>query len=734
MNEPASQQRQILNAISGAVPLPAVSWKYTVGLLFTTAAILLVPLCYLLSVTLVIGCLVAFFLHLKWFLAGWTLVPRILVIGSVITVGASCLLGLIKPLFARMIIVQRPRTLRRNTEPFLYEYIDQLCDAVGTSRPTHIYVTCDLNAAAEFRRGWMGVFGRQDLSLYLGLPLVAGLTLRQFTGVLAHELGHFTQRAAMSLEYIVRRTNHWFAHAAHERDAVDVWLMVQCQNRGMLAPPCWFARGVVWITRRVLLCLSYAGNVIGCLMSREMEFSADRCEVRTVGATTLASTLRRLRELRLAHQTSLRDIAAFLEEGRLPDNLIALVIANTAFVSPKLKKKLRRLMDQEKTGIFDTHPSDIDRIQAGACDASPGMFQPGKLPPNLLATALFNRFEEISKTLTIEFYEGILNQPIKARDLHPVEKLMERQSEQIRAAKALRRYFQADIPRLRPLPLASQAADKPAHPREVANELKATRERMLSELTAYKDVTPRYQMAEETYFETISAQTLLQAGLPLNPHDYRLAKATLECAAAKQTRSREGIANLAAKLLPFETEAGNRLSFALQLLHLPNVARNIDDGDDLQYEVQTLLPEAALISHLMGELPSLRIVFMRLSTLCDAMKNAPANSGVNESIAQHVSTLRSRLVSIRKEMGGHLYPFDHAQAETTLQEYALPRIPAENELTELISVADALQSRLVTIQLRLFARLAQAAEKVEAVLGMPQLPEPDDDAAGEDFA
>lgn len=734
MNEPANQQRQILNAISGTVPLPAVSWKYTIGLLFTTAAILLLPLCYLLTMALVIGCLFAFFFHLEWCLAGWTLIPRSLVVGSVITVGASLLLGLIKPLFARTITLQRPRPLKRSAEPFLYEYIDQLCDALGASRPSHIYVTCDLNAAAEFRRGWMGIFGSQELSLYLGLPVVAGLTLRQFTGVLAHELGHFTQRAAMSLEYVVRRTNHWFVQAANERDTVDIWLMDQCQAHGALALPCWFARGVVWSTRRVLLWLSYSGNVIGCLMSREMEFSADRCEVHAVGAATHAATLRRLRELKLAHQTSLRDIASFLEEGRLPDDVVALVIANTAFISPKLRKKLRRLMDQEKTGIFDTHPSDIDRIQAGASDGSLGVFQSGKLPPQLLATALFNRFEEVSKTLTIEFYEGILNQPIKARDLHPVEKLMERQSEQIRAAKALRRYFQTDIPRLRPLPLASQAAEMPAHPREVANEVKSTRERMLAELAAYKESTPRYQIAEETYFETIAAQTLLQAGLTLNPRDYRLAEATSECVAAKQTRSREGIANLAAKLLPFETEAGNRLSFALQLLHLPNVARNIPDGDHLQYEVQTLLPEAALISHLMGELPSIRIAFVRLSTLCGAKKNAPANANLNESISQQVSILRGRLASIRKEMGGHLYPFDHAQAETTLQEYALLRIPAEAELTELISVADTLQSRLVTIQLRLFARLAQAAEKVEIVLGMPPLAEPDDDTTGEDFA
>jgi hypothetical protein len=35
-----------------------------------------------------------------------------------------------------------------------------------------------------------------------------------------------------------------------------------------------------------------------------------------------------------------------------------------------------------------------------------------------------------------------------------------------------------------------------------------------------------------------------------------------------------------------------------------------------------------------------------------------------------------------------------------------------------------MHSRLIVIQLRLFARLARAAEKVEAAIGMPPLPEP----------
>jgi hypothetical protein len=77
-------------------------------------------------------------------------------------------------------------------------------------------------------------------------------------------------------------------------------------------------------------------------------------------------------------------------------------------------------------------------------------------------------------------------------------------------------------------------------------------------------------------------------------------------------------------------------------------------------------------------------------------------------------------------MGTHLYPFDHAQATTTLQTFALPQIPDERDLEGLVVATDQMQSRLVTIQMRMFARLAQAAERIELAIGMPPLPEPEE--------
>lgn len=730
---PALTERKtrVLNAIAGKVELPRVSRKYVLGLLLTASGVLLLPLLYFCVIILAIGCQFALLRHSDSLFAGIPSIVRWTVLCLSTLFVSGLVVGLLKPLFAKTYSAQRSRPLRREAEPLLTAYVDRLCEVLGTPRPSAIHINCDLNAGAEIQRGLLGLFGNRSISLHIGLPLVAGLTLRQFTGVLTHELGHFTQRTAMWLENLVRRTNDWFQRASLERDPIDEWLDRQCAGRSPLSGFCFVARGLVWLARRILLGLSHAGTAISCLMSREMEFHADTCQVRVVGAPALAATLRRLRELTLAQQISFRDIAAFYSEGRLPDDMIALVSANVDLIPHHVKSKLQRMVSEEQTGMFDTHPSDQDRIRAAGEDGSPGLFQSGTLPDDVPASVLFTRFDELSKFVTEQYYRETLNPKRPARTLHSVDKLLERQNEEIHAAKVLRRYFQTGIPTLRPLPIAPQSTEEPDNPNEVARELKSSRDRMLEELPNYQRLIPRYRSAEETFFETIAAQTLLQAGLAIDPSEFRLSHPHLEAVMQKQARARESIAHLAGRMLPFETDAGNRLSFALQLLHVPGVIQRIPHGDDVGYEVKQLLPEAQYVSRLMGELPSIRVVFHRLMTLWKKHNRHRPTDRVLEMILAQLKTLRSRLTSIQNEMGHHLYPFDHVRAETTLKEYALPFIPSEQDFGEVVKVTEEMQTRLIVIQSRLFARLSVAAEKAEAAMGMPRLSEPTRDDTGD---
>src|SRR5690606_29383698 len=120
------------------------------------------------------------------------------------------------------------------------------------------------NASASFRRGLLSFFGN-DLVLTLGLPLVAALDLRQLTGVLAHELGHFRQGLAMRLTYIIQRINGWFFRVVYERDGWDERLAAATHEQAfqpvilivLLAQVC------VWLSRQALKALMYVALGVG---------------------------------------------------------------------------------------------------------------------------------------------------------------------------------------------------------------------------------------------------------------------------------------------------------------------------------------------------------------------------------------------------------------------------------------------------------------------------------------
>ena len=94
------------------------------------------------------------------------------------------------------------------------------------------------------------------------------------------------------------------------------------------------------------------------------------------------------------------------------------------------------------------------------------------------------------------------------------------------------------------------------------------------------------------------------------------------------------------------------------------------------------------------------------------------------ALVETVGSLRQRLKSIHQEMGEFIYPLDHQKKDMTIREFALPYVPDEDQWGEMLNVADELMSRLVVVQLRVFARLAKIAEQVESALGLPPLPEP----------
>ena len=143
----------------------------------------------------------------------------------------------------------------------------------------------------------------------------------------------------------------------------------------------------VWLCRRVLWVLMALGHAASGFLLRQMEFDADRYEARMVGGEVFTETCRRLRVLGLAAEGAYADLAsswAGAPAARRPDE------ADPGQRGPDPRAGLGgppRGRGQGRTGLFDTHPADHQRIARACAEATEGIFTWTAAPPTSSATS-----------------------------------------------------------------------------------------------------------------------------------------------------------------------------------------------------------------------------------------------------------------------------------------------------------------------------------------------------------
>jgi Zn-dependent protease with chaperone function len=414
---------EIIAAFGPPVPATRTSFFYTLGMLLVTVTMIVLPMIYLALVLLAAWGVYLYATHFSFLLTSMSGGARVYLIKLVIYlgplfVGAVVLFFMVKPLFARRGVRSQPLALNPGVEATLYAFIARICDTVGAPMPRRIDLDCQLNASAGFRRGLWSLFGN-DLVLTIGVPMVAGLNLREFAGVVAHEFGHFTQGFGMRLSYIVRSINAWFARVVYERDAWDVtleeWGMETEDWRVMLVVN--FARLGIWFSRMILMMLMFVGHGVSCFLLRQMEYDADSYEIKLAGSDAFESTARRMAVLNEAQTKAYKEMRSVWNLSRkLPDNFPAYLCKQDATIPPRVREHIQDTLGLSRTGIFHTHPSDGDRIRRARQAAEPGVFH-----LEAPATILFSNFEVLSKQITHIHYADELRIPFEPSALRPVE-------------------------------------------------------------------------------------------------------------------------------------------------------------------------------------------------------------------------------------------------------------------------------------------------------------------------
>ncbi|GDY25535.1 hypothetical protein AHAT_14250 [Agarivorans sp. Toyoura001] len=499
-----------IKLLSGEFPRSSVSREYRIGMVCTLLISMIAPVIYLAMLLGLISFSVFYFSVLVSNIGDFSngiAIQALLVVPYFIV--AVLILFLLKPLFATY---QQPKRYRLQAKraPALFNLVYVMCDKLSVPRPSEICLDTEVNASAGGLDGLMSL-RNGELRLTIGLPLLTGMNMRQLSGILAHEFGHFAQAQAMQTRYIVQTTNNWFYSRAYHADEWDLRLekwaaqehMPLVMHIGIIA-----AKFSIRLTRFIFSGLFKLNFRLTQYMSRAMEFDADSYESRFVGSDQFENTAIELRKLALAAQKVSDTNKLAWNDNKLLAN-IPLAIANLAAQTSKTQlSKIEQQIQRGESSPWDSHPADIDRITFVTERNDKGIFK-SELPASLLITDIETLCESVSAF-------SYTSQGIKQPSNYMVsnDTLIENEQQKQQSGEYLKLFF-GDMYSGRFFNLSTLVESKPQGLADCIEQIN----------TRYAHVATQ----EQNYFkqlDTLRESSLLkiyyEANLPVEPKDFDL--------------------------------------------------------------------------------------------------------------------------------------------------------------------------------------------------------------------
>jgi len=699
-------------AFTGVIARTKTGPLYSAGLAVVAFAMVLLPFIYL---TLILLAAWAVLWHLKndtWIFDGPSgrggFSQFLLYLGPAVA-GGILVFFLVKPFFAAKAKRPEPITLDPEQEPLLFAFVQKICRLVGAPAPCRIDVDCEVNASASLRRGLWS----KDLVLTIGLPLATGLDMRQFAGVLAHEFGHFAQGAGMRLTYIVRNINFWFARVVYERDAWDLKLEQSAKRIDWrIGIMLHMARACVWLSRRILWVLMHAGHGISCFMLRQMEYDADSYETKLAGSDVFESAASRLRVLNAATQVAYQDVRQSWASNRLPEDLPLLIHHKASSLPAAVQQKLSTSAASAKTGWFDTHPCDADRIRAARRLNQPGVFR--LTEP---AARLFSDFAAVSKRVTRHQYEKHFELEFTEQNLMPAEEILRESAASAQANAMVAKYYGSVNLSLKPL-LATGALPAITNEAEAIGTWREAREATEALRAEAAELSAECGEQQKRLVELISAHTLTKAGFKLKPGAFGLPDEPLSLSEQKTAarsaleETTAAISDRLARLDPFMAALRQRVTLALRLAPTGKSGLSAEGAGELA----ALAPLLAAVG---AEMPRAHEMGSKLSAfalLAQIRGNHSDPAAVDKIVSALAAELQSWISGIQERLKPFAYPFPHARGQLTVAEYARSEKPAEFELQRVYQDGQSHVDRLFALHYRLIGRILVHADAAETSL------------------
>jgi Zn-dependent protease with chaperone function len=264
----------------------------------------------------------------------------------------------------------------KEQQPELFEFIELLCKEIRCPVPEDVCLSHDANAGVLFPASLLGLVIPPRKKLLLGLALINDLNLMEFKALLAHELGHFSQRSLRLSGHVIV-VNRLLANMVYVRGPWNQWVIRGSETLGvsLIAVPLFM---LVELTRALIekifrgLCRSHLS------LRHEMEFNADLVAVSVCGSDAAVNLLVKAEFGQACLSQTKHDLTLAAEHQRFTRNLLfhhqrAADYLRTDQRNPKLGRvpdlpedgtippAIFQPEDTSSLPMWDDHPSHYER-------------------------------------------------------------------------------------------------------------------------------------------------------------------------------------------------------------------------------------------------------------------------------------------------------------------------------------------------------------------------------------
>ncbi len=691
-------------------PIPK-SPRYHLALLFAACAVVFLPLAYLALISGLSALLWVYYDYLGWkFELLQDLIWLPLYLGPAISL-ATLVAFLLYPVFTTRATHLSQQVVHPKQQPHLYAFVAQLSQVLGVQPPQLISITHEANAFAGPAGGFLGVL-RGERRLVIGLPLVEMLQVKQFGGILAHELGHFSQRNGQILVTLMRLIQSWFRRVvAEENHSLDRFTQRLSQEWKAIAVFILFARALLVITRFFFVSFGWIADVITGFLLRQMEYDADRYEARLIGRDVFAETTRELFHIQLAHEIAMNELMLYVPEGKLVDNLPAFTAYHRRQISGEALAHFKQMQEADVRALSDSHPTFAARVK----NADRAAEQP-ILVSEAQAATLFEDFPALCRDFTRTYYETLLKEQFQPSMLYDVATLNLQRKIEREGAQALARFFHGSL-NLSTGTLRFPSRPAKEHKYRVYNPVglaKHRRDFLLEEQTTYRGLLNQYEglLQQKLQYRRVHIKATFQQENNDPPeaitHDH------LEVLNDQMNRVRG-----------FIEQHEERLGRMWQLSSL--FFAQIKDDDWLQGALRALPNWQALLRLLNQNLPKiehLREVRAEVAALLESSEESGGRRSYQLLLQQKTTTMNTMTRLIAEPLRQHTLKFEGTNKETGLGSLLALNRPRDGSPRGMFNATTLFIEQFHDLRCRLIGRLCLLAERADHDAGLEPLPVP----------